>query len=156
MHQALASKDSGAFFLPFAGLRRTCAIGVAVPWALGLLQHHRRFVDANETTVGVTLREHVDLLPHPLPVALDQLDDMAFCVAVSTDKLIHDCDGGVVDSLSKLHDAREKGVAIVPASIRALAKGGTEMSVGRFNDGQSPVIEEVFDGVLDRCHSCLP
>lgn len=63
-------------------------------------------------------------MENPLSIALDQVDDMALCVAVGINKLIQNSDRGVLDNLSKKDDAREERRAAVPASVRALAEGG--------------------------------
>lgn len=63
--------------------------------------------------VGFALRERVNLLHDPPPVALQQLDDMAFGVTVGIGKLIRARDRGVRKKLSKHGDARDKRGAVV-------------------------------------------
>lgn len=52
------------------------------------LEHQGRLLDPGEAPVGVSIREHVHLLADSLSVALDQLDDVAFRIAVAVCELV--------------------------------------------------------------------
>jgi len=94
-------------------------------------QRQRHLLDADASPVQAALREHVNLLADPVPVAEGEVDHVAFRVPAPVGDFVQNRDRGVLDSLSEVGDAGEKHGVVVPRPVGALPEGRCEVPVDR-------------------------